>query len=396
MVDASGSPEALLWSAAFILIKRRKQRSDASCDCRCGRDRRQHRLFPHAPRREADRRRADRRRARRLRQVGRVSGARLVRRHAASGARAAEFCTPREPRLRARRGLGFSPYGHLRRFRECAERVERTDEAPALPWLSKGVAINQRLGTGATTAQVHPGAFTKAMMRAAEARGAELRLGAVTGIFARTDACAASRSTAKRCRPMRSSSPWGHGRSSRRAGCRSRAFLGLRATASCSTPATAVPAEALFLEYQEQSGAMLTPEVFPRTDGTTYICAISSESPVPADPADVTPDPGALERLESLATKLSPELRSRENSRAAGVLSAGHAGWPAADRKSAGRRRRLRRDRPQRVGHFECAGDRRGDGGADRRRRGEDCRSFAVRSGRLGIVSPAIIPAASS
>ena len=42
---------------------------------------------------------------------------------------------------------------------------------------------------------------------------------------------------------------------------------------------------------------MHSPEVFPRTDGTTYVCAISSESPLPVDPADVAPDPGAIERL---------------------------------------------------------------------------------------------------
>ena len=71
-------------------------------------------------------------------------------------------------------------YGGFARVRRGAA---EDDEAPALPWLSKGVAINQRLGTGATTAQVHPGAFTKAMMRAAEARGAELRRGALTGIL---------------------------------------------------------------------------------------------------------------------------------------------------------------------------------------------------------------------
>ena len=46
---------------------------------------------------------------------------------------------------------------------------------------------------------------------------------------------------------------------------------------------------------------------------------------------------------------------------APGVLPAGHRGWAAADRAGAGRRRRLRGDRPQRLGHAECAGDRRGD-----------------------------------
>ncbi|MFL5114159.1 MAG: NAD(P)/FAD-dependent oxidoreductase, partial [Microvirga sp.] len=50
------------------------------------------------------------------------------------------------------------------------------------------------------------------------------------------------------------------------------------------------------------------PEVFPRADGTTYVCAISSESPVPLDPAAVTPDPGAIERLEAICRALSPVL----------------------------------------------------------------------------------------
>jgi hypothetical protein len=27
---------------------------------------------------------------------------------------------------------------------------------------------------------------------------------------------------------------------------------------------------------------VLTPELFPRTDGTTYVCAISSEEPMPS------------------------------------------------------------------------------------------------------------------
>jgi glycine/D-amino acid oxidase-like deaminating enzyme len=51
-----------------------------------------------------------------------------------------------------------------------------------------------------------------------------------------------------------------------------------------------------------------TPELFPRADGTTYVCAISSESPLPIDPARVAPDPGALERLQAMCRELSPAL----------------------------------------------------------------------------------------
>lgn len=70
----------------------------------------------------------------------------------------------------------------------------------------------------------------------------------------------------------------------------------------------AIPAEALFLEYQEASGETLAPELFPRADGTTWVCAISSTQPVPVDPADVLPDEGAHERLEALCRNISPAL----------------------------------------------------------------------------------------
>jgi glycine/D-amino acid oxidase-like deaminating enzyme len=51
-----------------------------------------------------------------------------------------------------------------------------------------------------------------------------------------------------------------------------------------------------------------TPELFPRPDGTTYVCAISSEAPLPIDPADVAPDNGAIERLEKICGDISPVL----------------------------------------------------------------------------------------
>ena len=67
----------------------------------------------------------------------------------------------------------------------------------------------------------------------------------------------------------------------------------------------AIPAQALFLEHRVASGAS-APEIFPRADGTTYICGISSESAVPDEPAEVTADPGALERLQAIAEDVSP------------------------------------------------------------------------------------------
>ena len=70
----------------------------------------------------------------------------------------------------------------------------------------------------------------------------------------------------------------------------------------------ALPPETLFPEYAEPAGSMLSPEVFPRADGTTYVCGISSQSPLPIKPGLVVPGKGAIERLAALCAHMSPVL----------------------------------------------------------------------------------------
>jgi glycine/D-amino acid oxidase-like deaminating enzyme len=86
--------------------------------------------------------------------------------------------------------------------------------------------------------------------------------------------------------------------------------FGLKGHSLVFDTGTRVPPEALFLEIREATGAVQTPELFPRSDGTTYVCAISSDSPLPVDPAEVSPDPGAVERLERMCNAMAPVLAS--------------------------------------------------------------------------------------
>ena len=185
----------------------------------------------------------------------------------------------------------------------------RANSAYDVDWLSDRVRLSQRLGSAETTAQVHPGRFTEALMRAAQARGAELRLGCFTGL-----ARAGSGASVQGVRVdgeiiggdavVIAMGPW----SILAAGWLPLpAVFGLKGHSLLFETGT-MPAEALFLEYQEGPGTRCSPEVFPRGDGTTYVCAISSESPLPEDPADVAPDPGAIERLEAMCARLSPAL----------------------------------------------------------------------------------------
>jgi glycine/D-amino acid oxidase-like deaminating enzyme len=183
-------------------------------------------------------------------------------------------------------------------------------KAHAIDWVSEIVAVNQRLGSTASTAQVHPEKFTAAMMRAAQVQGAELRLGQVTGIARRRGGAAVAGveidgEVVEGDAVVIALGPWSILAAE---WLPLPAVFGLKGHSLVFETGTKVPAEALFLECREASGAVQTPELFPRADGTTYVCAISSESPLPTDPARVTPDPGALERLQVMCSELSPAL----------------------------------------------------------------------------------------
>src|SRR5262245_33758730 len=184
----------------------------------------------------------------------------------------------------------------------------RAGRGRALAWLTDDFAVTQRLGSTETTAQVHPSRFTTAMMRAAEAKGAALRLGRVTGLTRqdrRVSGVTVDGTAIEGDAVVIAMGPWSILAAK---WLPLPAVYGLKGHSLVFDTGTNVPAEALFAEYQEPTGALSTPELFPRNDGTTYVCAISSETPLPIDPADVAPDRGAIERLEGICRRLSPVL----------------------------------------------------------------------------------------
>ncbi len=184
----------------------------------------------------------------------------------------------------------------------------RTSRTARLNWVTSEVAIHSQLGSSGTTAQVHPAAFTSGMMRAAGERGAKLLLSRATGLLYRdgrvTGVCLED-GTLKGDAVVIAMGPW----SMLAAGWLPLPpVYGLKGHSLVFETGASLPPEALFLEYAEQAGSMLTPEVFPRADGTTYVCGISSESPVPIDPDQVVPDDGAIDRLKALCARMSPIL----------------------------------------------------------------------------------------
>jgi glycine/D-amino acid oxidase-like deaminating enzyme len=178
------------------------------------------------------------------------------------------------------------------------------------PWLSEAVTITGRLGSTQTTALVEPRAFTTGLMRAAEAAGALLLSGNVVDLSRRANGAVdgvvlEGGETVEGDAVVIAMGPWSV--------LAARwlplpAVFGYKGHSLIFETGDAVPAEALFLEYQEASGEILAPEVMPRADGTTWVCAISSTGPLPLDPARVAPDDGAHARLEALCRSLSPAL----------------------------------------------------------------------------------------
>ena len=190
------------------------------------------------------------------------------------------------------------------------ERDRRRHAAAELDWLSDGVIIGARLSTTETTAIVHPRSFTLAMMRAAQQHGARLRHGQVTGVVRRGDAIEGVEVDGETIRAdavVIAMGPW-----SLRAAewLRLPAVFGLQSPSLVYDTGTDVPAEALFLDYQEDSGNVVAVEVFPRADGSTHVTAFSGQAPLPMDPADVKPDPGAIDRLQAICERLSPAFRA--------------------------------------------------------------------------------------
>src|SRR5205823_8806507 len=141
---------------------------------------------------------------------------------------------------------------------------------------------------------VHPGQFTAAMMRAAEAQGAELRLGRVTGFrqhAGRAAGVEVDGETVDGDAVVVAMGPWSILAA---LWLPLPAVFGLKGHSLVFDTGKAVPGEAVFLEYRELRGDVLSPELFPRTDGTTYVCGISSQEPLTVDPVDVALEPAAI------------------------------------------------------------------------------------------------------
>jgi len=177
-------------------------------------------------------------------------------------------------------------------------------------WLDADAAVYAELGSEHSTAQVHPKQFTDALLAAAMARGASLRTGTVTGIALAGDGRAVrgvfvDEDLVEGDAAVIAMGPWSV------LACRwlpLPAVHGLKGHSIVVRPETPVSPHALFVDLEKADGDSHSPEVFPRPDGTVYVCGLSGEMALPVDPAGVVPEPDAAARLQELSHMFSPAL----------------------------------------------------------------------------------------
>ena len=141
-----------------------------------------------------------------------------------------------------------------------------------------------------------------------------------------------------------------------------------------------VPAHALFVDYRTADGRSLEPEIFPRPDGSVYVCGMADPQPLPDSPEGVVVDDDACAVLARAAGRVSTTLAAAPiTRRQACYRPVTDDGLPLIGRVP-GVAGRLRGDGARTVGHAERAGHGVRARRAHRRRRRHDDRPACLRS----------------
>jgi glycine/D-amino acid oxidase-like deaminating enzyme len=177
---------------------------------------------------------------------------------------------------------------------------------PAPGWIDGPAVVAGALGSPETTAQVHPALFTTALLDAAQTRGALLRKGVVEAVTTGDGAVTGVRvdgETLAADAVVLAMGPW----TGRVKGLALPAIHGLKGY-SVTLGLADVPAHALFMDYRTADGRALEPEIFPRPDGTVYVCGMADRQPLPdsAEGVEVSDDGCAV--LARAAGRVSAAL----------------------------------------------------------------------------------------
>jgi glycine/D-amino acid oxidase-like deaminating enzyme len=193
-------------------------------------------------------------------------------------------------------------------------KVSKRAAAGTPEWVDGNVLKTQAMGDESTTAQVHPARLTAAFVAAAERNaGSTVRLGTVTGVKLggsdgqrHVEGVEVDGEVLPADAVVVAMGPW----SGQAAdwGLPVPRVSGQKATSILLRPAADISADMLFLEYRNKSGRVIAPEVYPRPDGSVYICGEGDANPLPDDPATIEPTQSVVDVLQDVANTISSQL----------------------------------------------------------------------------------------
>ena len=196
---------------------------------------------------------------------------------------------------------------------------KRNKASSTISWVDGDVQISgiSRLGSTTTTAQVHPRKLTEAFIDAAEEKcGTKVVIGKVIGVDMdgrRVKAVNVEFGNSPTVRKIRCSTliltlgPWSF------SGWFEQIPPVLPQKAASIVVEGEVGAQALFTLFIDK-GQRSEPEVYPRPDGTVYICGSAQQEPLPDDPKEIHPHSHDTGRLKKFARVISRTLAENEES----------------------------------------------------------------------------------
>lgn len=195
----------------------------------------------------------------------------------------------------------------------------------SMDWIDPNVLQRQRiLSTDDTTAQVHPGLFTKAIAELAVDAGVEIIHATVDSLslspLSLTATPLASSTPSSSCPPelvlhptkiLLAAGPWTGGLVEKlfgkgKGGGRARRIGGERAHSVVIRSTRELPAQCWFTSIKLGRGRSCEPEIYCRPDGTAYACGPTDASALPLLASDVQVDPKACREILDQVALLSP------------------------------------------------------------------------------------------
>ncbi|CAK0761244.1 hypothetical protein CVIRNUC_002841 [Coccomyxa viridis] len=178
-------------------------------------------------------------------------------------------------------------------------------------WLDGNVQKIKEMAEEGTTAQVHPQKLTAAFMGAAQAAGAKLVRGSIQGIAIDKKSNSVTGvnvdgETIPADKVIIAMGPWS-GEAAKWVPS-APIISGQKAHSILVRPTEPVGPDCLFTQFQNSSGRHTDPEVYPRPDGTVYICGESDSVSLPDDPMSIQPRASAMKSLQEVGAAISSAL----------------------------------------------------------------------------------------